>query len=178
MKMTLLAGMCVAVISISGCGTYPQTREAFVDASVNYQGMMSSWMVNETDELAVSYEGAIKNMESQMRACIATGTQTSMMIGNGGSMGMAGATRLTQQNNPSFAKIDDNHAELTIQQYHSSTMGQPEGGFYILAADLTRRENNQTRLDVYSSKNYRPLIDAVKEWAKGSTQCHGVSGKD
>lgn len=167
---TAVLVLSVAVSTLSGCGTYPQTREAFIDTTMNYNGVMKSWMVTDSGTVATPYDKAINNVESQVATCISGDMERSM----------AGATfvRIYQQNNPTFTRVDDNRAELTVQQIHTSTFGQPDGGFYLLAANMTRTSEDQTQLDIYSSTHYQPVIDAVKAWTAGSTACHGVGGKD
>lgn len=160
--------LCAAALTMSGCGTYPQTRDAFVDQTINYDGMMKSWMVTDSGPVATPYETVVNNIESRVNDCISTTTQQSMTGAN--------FVRLYQRNNPTLTRVDNNRAELTIQQYHTATLFQPEGGFYILAADITRNSQDHAQLDIYSNTHYQPVIDAVKEWANGSTSCHGVGG--
>ena len=83
---------------------------------------------------------------------------------------------LSVQNNQRVERVSPNKAEITVQQYHSSTVGQSEGGFYLLAADVLRVDNKSVRIDFYTAKHYAVIADAIEKWAQGSQNCHGIGG--
>lgn len=171
MKTMMTPLLCAGLFAISGCSAmYPQTREAFVDTVANYDGMMKDNMVNISETLTTPYERAVANVESQMQTCISTSTSSRRVT-------MSNYSTISQQNRPSFTRVSSDRAELTLQQWHSGMFGQPENGLYLLAADLIRSPSNTTQLDIYSSKQFTPVIEAVGMWAKGGKDCYGVGGE-
>lgn len=170
MKRAISLSVFVVSLSLSGCASmYPQSRSAFVDSLQSYDGMMKSSLLIKNVDVSVPFDKAASNVEARMNACIPTKQSTQRVS-------MSSWSTVSEQNNPSFAKVSADKAELTIQRIHSSMPGQPEGGLYLLAADIIRNGKG-TRVDIYSSKNYEIVVTAVEEWAKGSTSCHGVDGK-
>ena len=83
---------------------------------------------------------------------------------------------LSVHNNQRVERVSRDKAEITIQQIHSSTAMQSEGGFYLLAADVLRQDNKSVRIDFYTAKHYAGIADAIEKWAQGSPKCHGIGG--
>jgi len=170
MKRAISLSVLVVSLALSGCASmYPQSREAFVDYMQNYDGLMKSQVLVKNVDVSVAFDKVASNVEAGMNTCIPTDQRTQRVS-------MSSWSTVSERNNPTFTKVSTDKAEFTIQQIHSSMPGQPEGGLYLLAADIIRNGKG-TRLDIYSSKHYAPLVEAVEEWAKGSAACHGVGGK-
>ncbi|MBZ2168095.1 hypothetical protein [Marinobacter sp. F4216] len=163
-----------AAVTLSGCAAmYPQSRDAYIDEVANYDGMFKSLALIESTSVATPFEDAVANLQSQVGSCISTDLEEVRV----GAHFTAGSTTL-ERNNVQFNKVSDERAELTLQQFNNAYWGQPDGGVYILAANITRDDEEQTRIDVYTGTNYRPVYDAIQQWASGSKACHGIGGKD
>ena len=67
------------------------------------------------------------------------------------------------RNNQRVERVSPDKAEITVQQYHSSTVGQSEGGFYLLAADVLRVDKKSVRIDFYTAKHYAGIADAIEK---------------
>ena len=119
--------------------------------------------------VARPFDTVVANIDDKLRRCVPGGyTQTTM---GGGSM-----STLSVQNNQRVERVSPNKAEITVQQYHSSTVMQSKGGFYLLAADVLRLDNKSVRIDFYTAKHYAGIADAIEKWAQGSQNCHRIGG--
>lgn len=73
--------------------------------------------------------------------------------------------------------VNGNKAELHLQFHHEqgvlNVTKEPDGGYYLLVADLFPVGSNRTRVDLYRpSVGYDVLIKGVKGWAaSGSSGC-------
>ena len=75
-------------------------------------------------------------------------------------------------------KTSAGQGELTYRQSSNDTIGQPEGGFFMFAADLEAQGAKSTQVTFYHGLLQTTLINAVKEWSKGnSDSCHGYGRK-
>lgn len=66
--------------------------------------------------------------------------------------------------------VNGEKAELHVQFHHDqgvmNVTKEPEGGYYLLVADLFALENNRTRVDLYRpSMGHDVLVKGVKRWA-------------
>ncbi len=115
------------------------------------------------------FNKAFDNIEQKLKTCVPEGyTQTTVQ---GTSM-----SSLSVKNNQRIERISPDKAEITFQQFHSSTYMQSKGGFYLLAADMVRQDEKSVRLDFYTAKHYIGIANAIEEWASGSQKCHGIGG--
>lgn len=163
-----------AVVTLSGCAAiYPQSREAYIDEVANYDGLFQSLSLIESASVSTPFENAVANIESQVRNCISTDTEEVMVGAH-----FTNFSTTLERNSVQFNKVSDERAELTLQQFNNAYWGQPEGGIYILAANITRAGQEQTQINVYTGTNYRPVYEALQQWANGSDACHGIGGKD
>jgi hypothetical protein len=119
--------------------------------------------------VARPFDKAVANIDDKLRRCVPGGYTQTAMRG-------AGVSSLSVNNNQRVERVSPNKAEITVQQYHSSTVMQSEGGFYLLAADVLRRNKNSVRIDFYTAKHYAGIAEAIEKWAQGSQKCHGVGG--
>lgn len=73
--------------------------------------------------------------------------------------------------------VNGDKAELHVQFHHDqgvmNVTKEPDGGYYLLVADLFPMGNNRTRVDLYRpSMGYDVLIKGIKGWAKSpNTGC-------
>ena len=66
--------------------------------------------------------------------------------------------------------VNGQKAELHVQFHHEqgvlNVTKEPEGGYYLLVADLFPLDENRTRVDLYRpSMGYDVLVKGVKGWA-------------
>lgn len=66
--------------------------------------------------------------------------------------------------------VNGQKAELHVQFHHDqgvmNVTKEPDGGYYLLVADLFPMGNNRTRVDLYRpSMGYDVLVKGVKGWA-------------
>lgn len=169
MKNIHLISLLAISVVMAACGTVPQSREEFVHAIQNYNGLMASQTLVYSKEMDQPFDKAFANIEDKLARCIPEGyTETSMR----GNLGFSN----TVHNNQRIERVSPDKAEITIQQHHSDTYRQSEGGSYLLAADLFKQGNNKVRLDFYTGKHYASIAEAIEQWSAGSQKCHGIGG--
>ena len=156
-------------MSLTACGTVPQSRGHYIELMKERTGSGPFQRMAFSKVVARPFDTVVANIDDKLRRCVPGGyTQTTM---GGGSV-----STLSVQNNQRVERVSPNKAEITVQQYHSSTVMQSEGGFYLLAADVLRRDNKSVRIDFYTAKHYAVIADAIEKWAQGSQNCHGIGG--
>jgi hypothetical protein len=169
MKLQRVSLLVMLVISLSACGTVPESREHYIELMKERTGSGSFQRMAFSKVVTRPFDKAVANIEDKLRRCVPGGyTQTTM---SGSSV-----SSLSVNNNQRVERVSPNKAEITVQQYHSSTVMQSEGGFYLLAADVLRRDKKSIRIDFYTGKHYVGIADAIEKWAQGSQKCHGIGG--
>jgi hypothetical protein len=68
--------------------------------------------------------------------------------------------------------VTEEKAELHLQQHHETGLlrvsKEPEGGYYLLVADVRPLATRKTEVILYrASKGQKALVNAVKGWATG-----------
>ena len=169
MKQRNITLTAILAMSLTACGTVPQSRGHFIELMKEQTGSGPFQRMAFSKVVARPFDTVVANIDDKLRRCVPGGyTQTTM---GGGSM-----STLSVQNNQRVERVSPNKAEITVQQYHSSTVMQSEGGFYLLAADVLRLDNKSVRIDFYTGKHYAGIADAIEKWAQGSQNCHGIGG--
>ena len=169
MKLRSISLAAISAMSLTACGTVPQSRTHYIELMKEETGSGPFRRMAFSKVVARPFDTVVANIDDKLRRCVPGGyTQTTM---GGGSM-----STLSVQNNQRVERVSPNKAEITVQQYHSSTVGQSEGGFYLLAADVRRVDNKSVRIDFYTAKHYASIADAIEKWAQGSQKCHGIGG--
>jgi hypothetical protein len=169
MKQKKIGASTVLIITLSACGSVPQSREHYIELIKDPSGLGSSQKMVFSKVVPRPFEQVVSNVDDKLRRCIPGGyTQTTM---SGSSL-----SSLSVQNNQRLERVNPNKAEITVQQYHSSTLMQSEGGFYLLAADILRQDSKSVRIDFYTAKHYANIAAAIEKWAQGSQKCHGIGG--
>src|SRR5713101_2818339 len=169
MKLRNVSLAAILAMSLTVCGTVPQSRSHYIElikeqagtGSGSFQRMAFSKVV------ARPFDSVVADAFNKLRRCVPAGSKQTTM--GGGSM-----STLSVQNSQRVERVSPIKAEITVQQYHSSTVGQSEGGFYLLAADVLRVDNKSVRIDFYTAKHYAGIADAIEKWAQGSQNCHGI----
>jgi hypothetical protein len=169
MKLRNVSLAAIVAMSLTACGTVPQSRAHYIELMKEQTGSGPFQRMAFSKVVARPFDTVVANIDNKLRRCVPGGyTQTSM---GGGNM-----STLSVQNNQRVERVSPNKAEITVQQYHSSTVGQSEGGFYLLAADVLRVDNKSVRIDFYTAKHYVGIADAIEKWAQGSQNCNGIGG--
>ena len=169
MKLGNISLAAILVMSLTACGTVPQSRAHYIELMKEQTGSGPFQRMAFSKVTARPFDKVVANIEDKLRRCVPGGyTQTTM---GGGSM-----STLSVQNNQRVERVSPNKAEITVQQHHSSTVNQSQGGFYLLAADVLRVDNKSVRIDFYTAKHYAGIADAIEKWAQGSQNCHGIGG--
>ena len=169
MKTQQIGLLAILIVCLSACGTVPQSRAHYIELMKEQTGSGPFQRMAFSKVVAQPFDKAVANIDDKLRRCVPAGyTQTTMRGANMSS--------LSVQNNQRIERVSRDKAEITVQQYHSSTVMQSEGGFYLLAADVYRRDKKSVRIDFYTGKHYIGIADAIEKWAQGSKKCHGIGG--
>ena len=169
MKLVNISLAAILAMSLTACGTVPQSRGHYIELMKEQTGSGPFQRMAFSKVVARPFDTVVANIDDKLRRCVPGGyTQTTM---GGGSM-----STLSVQNNQRVERVSPNKAEITVQQYHSSTVMQSKGGFYLLAADVLRLDNKSVRIDFYTGKHYAGIADAIEKWAQGSQNCHRIGG--
>ncbi len=171
MKLKLYALFFVACIGIVSCGTVPESRQHYIELLTEEQGtgMGPFKRMVFSKDVAQPFDAVFENIDDKLQGCVPGGYRSTTMRGS--SMSSE-----TVVNNDRIEKVSENKAEITVQQQHSGTIMQSEGGFYLLAADVHRVDEKSVRIDFFTAKHYIGIADAIEQWANGSQQCHGIGG--
>ncbi len=171
MKLRNVSLAAILAMSLTVCGTVPQSRSHYIELIKEQAGTGSGPFQRMAFSKVVArpFDTVVANVDDKLRRCVPAGSKQTTM--GGGSM-----STLSVQNSQRVERVSPIKAEITVQQYHSSTVGQSEGGFYLLAADVLRVDNKSVRIDFYTAKHYAGIADAIEKWAQGSQNCHGIGG--
>ena len=155
--------------SLWSCGTVPTSRAHFIELMKEETGAGPFKRMVFSKDINQSFNDVFANIDDKLQGCVPGGYQT---------VTMRGSSMSTQSvnNNDRIELVSPDKAEVTIQQYHSGTVMQSEGGFYLLAADVHRTSESSVRIDFYTGKHYLAIAEAIEQWANGSEQCHGIGG--
>ena len=120
-------------------------------------------------EVSQPFDSVFNNIDDKLQGCVPGGYQSTTMRGSS-------ISTQTVRNNDRIERISEYKAEITIQQQHSGTVMQSEGGFYLLAADLSKIDEKSVRIDFFTGKHYLGIAEAIEHWANGSEKCHDIGG--
>ncbi|NVK21631.1 MAG: hypothetical protein HWD86_03875 [Kangiellaceae bacterium] len=154
---------------LSACGTVPKSRMHFIELMKEESGVGPWKRMAFSKTIEKPFQKAFDNINDKLLGCVPGGYQTVTMRGSSMSS-------QSVNNNSRIEKVGSDKAEITIQQYHSGTVMQSDGGFYLLAVDMARVGEQSVRLDFFVGKHYLGLAEAVEHWANGSEKCHGIGG--
>ena len=173
MKNTLIKACSILgiLILVNACGTVPESRSHYIQLVKEKQGSgvgpFKVLVFSKT--ITQPFDAVFNNIDDKLQGCVPGGYQSTTMRGSSTST-------LRVANNDRIEKVAPGKAEVTIQQYHSGTVMQSEGGFYLLAADVQALDADSVRLDFYTAKHYIAIAEAIEQWANGSDKCHGIGG--
>jgi hypothetical protein len=169
MKLRYIGLAAILAMSLTACGTVPQSRAHYIELMKEQTGSGPFQRMAFSKTVARPFDTAVANIDDKLRRCVPGGYRQT-------SVGSGGVSTLSVQNNQRVEKVSPDKAEITVQQYHSATVQQSEGGFYLLAADVQRVDKKSVRIDFYTAKHYIGIADAIEKWAQGSQNCHGIGG--
>ncbi len=171
MKWLKISASVLVTVTMAACGTVPQSRSHYIELVKDYKGWGASQRLVFSKTVERPFEKVVADIGDKLQRCVPGGySQTTV---RGGSM-----SSLSVKNNQRIAVVSEDKAEVTVQQFHSSTAMQSKGGFYLLAADVFRQGKGAVRIDFYTGKHYAGLAEAIEKWAQGSQRCHGIGGND
>ncbi len=170
MKQIMTIVLIVAsILSISACGTAPKSRAHFKELMMEGSGVGPWKRMTFSKTIQQSFNKAFGLINKKLQSCVPEGYQTVRM--SGGNI-----SSQSVNNNSRIERVSAGKAEITVQQFHSGTVMQSEGGFYLLAADMAKISNSSIKIDFFVSKHYLSVADAIENWANGSEKCHGIGG--
>lgn len=169
MKILQKTVLVIACLILASCMTVPESREHFVDLMKVESGSGPFKRMAFSKSVSHSFNDVFNRIDKKLNTCVPEGFTSTTMRSN--SMSSNSVT-----NNDRIVKVSANTAEITIQQHHSDTLMQSDGGFFLLAGDVIGVDDGSARIDFYTSKHYLNIADAIEQWANGSSKCHGVGG--
>lgn len=169
MKYVTAILLLAIAATLTACGTVPQSRQHYIELLQNYDGFGESQMLIYSKEVERPFEAVVANIEAKLNECVPEGYTQTTIRGN-----LPSSSTVT--NNQRIEIVSRDKAEVTVQQHHTGTAMQSEGGLYLLAADVIREDSNKVRLDFYTGKPYSPIAEAIEKWSGGSGECHGIGG--
>jgi hypothetical protein len=169
MKLQNVVLLSIICISLSACGTVPKSRSHFVELMKEGTGMGPFKRMAFSKVIPKPFAAVFDNINDKLLGCIPGGYQTTTMRGSSMST-------LSVTNHNKIEKVTQDKAEITLQHFHSATLMQSDGGFYLLAADLHRIDQTSVRIDFFTGQHYLAIAEAIEQWAQGSQKCHGIGG--
>ena len=163
MKKALIAAAAVSAAALSSCSlNYPKTRAEFTGHPD---------IQKETYTVSRNLDAVVASLDKQAKTCVnGESVQTRMS----GSM----VTTSRDMYLMTVAKTSSSRGELTYRQGSNNTIGEPDGGMFMFAADLEAQGAKSTKLTLYHGYMQGTLINAIKEWSKGNTDtCQGYGKK-
>ncbi len=160
MKRSAVLAATLSCALLSGCAAisgHPQTAEEFRKAVPGaFLGKMESFEVDRpVSEVARTFQ---KRAPECLNVTIKTVSRTNMSY------------QVIVTTYKPTVLVNGEKAELHVQFHHDqgvmNVTKEPEGGYYLVVADLFPLGNNRTRVDLYRpSMGYDVLIKGIKGWA-------------
>lgn len=161
MSKPILFPIAFACALLSGCAAmtgHPQTAEEFRKA---VPGAFTA--EEESFEVDRPFAEVARTFQEKAPECLAVTVRSVSRVN------MSYQVNLTTYK-PTVL-VNGHKAELHVQFHHDNGVmnvtKEPDGGYYLLVADLFPVGNDRTRVDLYRpSMGYDVLIKGVKGWAK------------
>ncbi len=160
MKRSAVLAATLSCALLSGCAAisgHPQTAEEFRKAVPGaFLGKVESFEVDRPfSEVARTFQ---KRAPECLNVPIKTVSRTNMSY------------QVIVTTYKPTVLVNGEKAELHVQFHHDqgvmNVTKEPEGGYYLVVADLFPLGNNRTRVDLYRpSMGYDVLIKGIKGWA-------------
>ena len=160
MNRSAVISVALAFMLLSGCAAmtgHPQTAEEFRKAVPGaFLAEVESFEVNRPfSEVARTFQ---KKAPECLNVTVKTVSRTNMSY------------QVIVTTYKPTVLVNGQKAELHVQFHHDqgvmNVTKEPDGGYYLLVADLFPMGNSRTRVDLYRpSMGYDVLVKGVKGWA-------------
>ncbi len=156
-RVTGLVLLAAAFVQ-AGCSMIPQSRAEYTSNSSNKQ---------RTFTVPRSLDAVIASLDNRIQVCVnkihRSGTIVSPMV---------------SAQYMEIKRVSAGKAELTYRQRTNNGLFEPEGGYFMFAADLDAVGRQSTKVVFYPDYSQEKLMNALKEWASGNhAKCHGYGGE-
>ncbi|HAS54356.1 MAG TPA: hypothetical protein DCS42_09630 [Nitrospiraceae bacterium] len=154
MKKTIIF---IAVIMLPGCVTPPQTSQEL------REGVMAGKMMTKMDHKDVNrpVNAVFNDVKKNADKCFNVRV-TGLTPGTYGSQTQSSTYRSRSR------MTGKTKGEMVMQMQARASGKMPEGGYFVLLADIEGTAANTTRVTVYgSSVGYGDVFEAIFEWAQG-----------
>jgi hypothetical protein len=151
--------LVLAVITMAGCVTMPQTQDEFRTAVSG--GAM--FMTTKTYIARQNYDHVSTVLNARAEDCLNYRTTFTRQQG-------FAASTMTDDYHARFNELGPSRAELIIQNTpRSRRVGpdMPEGGFYWMVIDIEGQADGTTMLRYYGTSGETKAYNAIKAWSDG-----------
>lgn len=171
-KKTLFL-LTTSALVMTGCvsTSAPTTHKAFMKEVDNASGFTKATLHETNKDINVNYARAVSNIRKQVRYCIPASSTQYGIVGS-----MMPNTTVTRYKT-SVKRVSSRKSQVTFRAHDSTMLMQPDDGFIIFAADITRTKANKTHIKAASGFTTKELHEALIGWSKGSKSCYGIGGK-
>ncbi|MDM5271684.1 hypothetical protein PGH07_05815 [Sulfurovum sp. zt1-1] len=162
-----------SALLMTGCvsTSAPTTHNEFMKEVDQATGFTKATLHKTNTDVNVNYATALSNIRKQVRYCI---PDKSVEYGVVGSM-MPNTTVTTYKT--SVNRVSSRKTQVTFRAHDSNMLMQPDDGFIIFAADITKVGAHKTHIKAASGFTVKNLHEAIIGWSKGSKSCYGIAGK-
>jgi hypothetical protein len=150
-------------IVLSGCSSYPQTRDDF------RKSIRSGAGYSYTDSYVAKrpFDDVVRTLKQKVDQCFQANVTTTRTTAGGMT-----TMRQTDEYRAVIRVIDKNHAEFTSQVAMKGAIlleKMPEGGYYKAAMDIQRISPTTSKLTYYgdSLEGSKAVWAALRKWSDG-----------
>lgn len=151
-------GTFLVAVLLGGCASTPQTR----DEHIALMKSNPSWTIVDTYTSSRPFDEVVVMIDKKWQECYNVNKTTSTTR-NGLKSGYK------DEYHPKAYKVSNSLTEMTLQMTTSMMMLNkvPPGGFYFVALDLQRLSGNKTKLNWYSTSEWKNSWEKNKQWSEG-----------
>lgn len=145
---------------IAGCVTPPQTTE---EVRV---GVKKGAAMTKTEQLAVNrpFAATFRDLKTHADKCL-------NVTVSGSTPGRYGPIMESIRFRSSSKTTNDKTGETVVQMDKRATGKMPEGGYYVMLADIEGVAANKTMVTIYGhSVGYGNVFESIFAWAQGKKQ--------
>ena len=156
-ERTLLASV---LLMTSACMAQPKDPSEF-KAAVRDGGFMTRV---EEQTVTRDFDSAFTAVRRSAERCLNTSEHSS-------TPGKYGPQTESVDYRASVRAVGPRAGELSVQMSSANMIGDyPEGGVYILVADLEQSQTGGSRLTVYAAGKGGDMVEAIVDWAQGKSE--------
>ena len=142
-----------------------------MESTDNASGLTKALLHTTDMTVDVNYASAVYNIKRQVNKCI---PRSNTSYNYSTSMPVANVSVTKYQT--SVKQVSSKKTEVTFKAEDSTMAMQPEGGFIIFGADITRTKSNKAHIKAASGFTLKNLHEALIGWSKGSKSCYDING--